>query len=95
MFEPRGPADVPDVGAARFDLSPFGGASFDVASAGLGPLANLVLDTDGDGRADTSVADDGIDLMFGVDVDADGIVDEILRIGPDGIVKTEVPDELY
>jgi hypothetical protein len=52
--------------------------------------ARLVLDTDGDGRLDTSVGDDGLDLILGTDLDGDGVVDEILRIGPDGAVRVEV-----
>jgi hypothetical protein len=54
----------------------------------------FVLDTDGDGRLDTSLGDDGFDLILGTDLDADGIVDEILRIAPDGVVRTEVIDDL-
>ncbi len=57
--------------------------------------APFILDTDGDGRLDTSIGDDGIDLILGTDMDADGIVDQILRIGPDGIVRTEVVDDLF
>jgi hypothetical protein len=54
----------------------------------------FVLDTDGDGRLDTSLCDDGVDLIFGTDLDADGLVDEILRIGPDGMVRVEMLDDL-
>jgi hypothetical protein len=54
----------------------------------------FVLDTDGDGRFDTSLTDDGFDLILGTDLDADGIVDEILRIGPDGVIRTEMLDDL-
>jgi hypothetical protein len=54
----------------------------------------LVLDTDGDGRLDTSLSDDGVDLILGTDLDADGIVDEILRIGPDGLIRAEMLDDL-
>jgi hypothetical protein len=54
----------------------------------------FVLDTDGDGRLDTSVSDDGLDLILGTDLDADGVVDQILRIGPDGVIRTEVLDDL-
>ncbi|HEY0816170.1 MAG TPA: hypothetical protein VGE11_23085 [Pseudonocardia sp.] len=54
----------------------------------------FVLDTDGDGRFDTSLSDDGVDLILGTDLDADGIVDEILRIGPDGVLRTELLDDL-
>ena len=54
----------------------------------------FVLDTDGDGRLDTSVSDDGLDLILGTDLDADGVVDQILRIGPDGVIRTELLDDL-
>jgi hypothetical protein len=54
----------------------------------------FVLDTDGDGCLDTSVGDDGVDLILGTDLNADGIVDEIMRIGPDGVVRTELLDDL-
>jgi hypothetical protein len=56
--------------------------------------APLVLDTDGDGRLDTSLADDGIDLIFGTDLDADGVVDQILRLGPDGVIHMDLFDDL-
>lgn len=59
----------------------------------VGP--RLVLDTDGDGRLDTGLGDDGVDLILSVDVDADGVVDEILRIGPDGLIRTEMLDDLW
>ncbi len=54
----------------------------------------FVFDTDGDGRLDTSLSDDGVDLILGTDLNADGVVDEILRIGPDGVIRTEVVDDL-
>ena len=56
--------------------------------------APLILDTDGDGLPDTSLVDDGIDLIFGTDLDADGIVDQILRLGPDGVIHMEMLDDL-
>ncbi len=56
--------------------------------------APLVLDTDGDGRLDTSLVDDGVDLILGTDMNADGIVDQILQIGPDGVIRVEVLDDL-
>jgi hypothetical protein len=56
--------------------------------------APLVLDTDGDGRLDTSLVDDGVDLILGTDLNADGIVDQLLRIGPDGVIRVEVLDDL-
>ena len=54
----------------------------------------LVLDTDGDGRLDISLVDDGVDLIFGTDLDADGIVDQILRLGPDGLIRMDLLDDL-
>jgi hypothetical protein len=56
--------------------------------------APLILDTDGDGLLDTSLLDDGVDLIFGTDLDADGIVDQILRLGPDGVIHMEALDDL-
>lgn len=56
--------------------------------------APFILDTDGDGRLDTSLVDDGIDLIFGTDLDADGIVDQILRFGPDGVIHMDLLDDL-
>ena len=43
---------------------------------------------------DTSLVDDGVDLIFGTDLDADGIVDQILRLGPDGVIRMELLDDL-
>ena len=56
--------------------------------------APLVLDTDGDGRLDTSLLDDGVDLILGTDLNADGIVDQLLQLGPDGEIHVEVLDDL-
>ena len=56
--------------------------------------APLILDTDGDGLLDTNLVDDGVDLIFGTDLDADGIVDQILRLGPDGVVHLDLLDDL-
>lgn len=49
-------------------------------------------DTDGDGRADTAVTDDGVDLLLLTDLDGNGVADQILRIGPDGVVREAAPD---
>lgn len=48
------------------------------------------FDTDGDGRADTVVGDDAGDLVLSSDLDGDGLADQILRIGPDGVVRRAV-----
>ena len=48
------------------------------------PAIHLV-DTDGDGHADTSVLDDGPDLLLLTDLDGDGRADQLMRIGLDGI----------
>jgi hypothetical protein len=56
--------------------------------------APFVLDTDGDGRLDTSLVDDGVDLVFGTDLDADGVVDQLLLLGPDGEIHVEVLDDV-
>lgn len=45
----------------------------------------LTLDTDGDGLLDTAVTDDGVDLVVLTDLDADGLADQVIRIGPDGV----------
>lgn len=56
--------------------------------------APLVLDTDGDGRLDTSLVDDGVDLVLGTDLNADGAIDQLLQLGPDGLIRVEVLDDL-
>ena len=56
--------------------------------------APLILDTAGDGELDTNLVDDGVDLIFGTDLDTDGIVDQILRLGPDGVIHMEMLDDL-
>jgi hypothetical protein len=50
------------------------------------------FDTDGDGRSDTAVTDDGVDLVLLTDLDGDGFADQVLRIGPDGVVREVAPD---
>jgi len=49
-------------------------------------------DTDGDGVPDTVLTADGADLLVQTDLDTDGLVDRVLRIGPDGVVRPE-PDD--
>jgi hypothetical protein len=51
------------------------------------------FDTDGDGTADTMVTDDGVDLILLTDLDGDGLADQVLRIGPDGVVREAVPEQ--
>jgi hypothetical protein len=48
------------------------------------------FDTDGDGVPDTVLTADGADLLVETDLDVDGLVDRVLRIGTDGAVRTEV-----
>ena len=48
-------------------------------------------DTAGDGVPDTVLATDGVDLLVQTDLDVDGLVDRVLRIGPDGAVRAELP----
>jgi hypothetical protein len=49
------------------------------------------VDTDGDGRPDTLLTDDGVDLLVYSDLDGDGLADRLLRIGPDGTVFPDDP----
>jgi hypothetical protein len=49
------------------------------------------FDTDGDGLPDTLLTADGVDLLVQSDLDVDGLVDRVLRIGPDGVVRAEPP----
>ncbi len=50
------------------------------------------FDTDGDGRPDTVLDEDGIDLVVAIDLDADGFADQVLRIGPDAVVRVVGPE---
>jgi hypothetical protein len=43
-------------------------------------------DTDRDGRPDTLLTADGVDLLVLSDLDGDGLADRVLRIGPDAAV---------
>jgi hypothetical protein len=45
------------------------------------------FDTDGDGRPDTVLDSDGIDLVVAIDLDGDRFADQVLRIGPDAVVR--------
>ena len=40
---------------------------------------------------DTLLTADGADLLVHTDLDADGLADRVLRIGPDGAVRAEPP----
>jgi hypothetical protein len=66
-------------------------------NAGLDVDVGPAVDTDGDGVPDTllsiELTADGADLLVHTDLDADGIADRVLRIGPDGTVHRDpVPD---
>ncbi|HET6259994.1 hypothetical protein [Pseudonocardia sp.] len=78
MIEERRPGRVPDEGGP-VDIA----HGFDVTAG---------FDTDGDGRSDTAVTDDGVDLVLLTDLDGDGFADQVLRIGPDGVVREVAPD---
>jgi hypothetical protein len=58
----------------------------DVLDVGAG------FDTDGDGRGDTLVTVDGIDLVVAIDLDGDRFADQVLRIGPDAVVREVCPE---
>jgi hypothetical protein len=51
------------------------------------------FDTDGDGRPDTVLESDGVDLVVAVDLDGDRFADQVLRIGPDAVVRWAGPSE--
>lgn len=75
----RSPGAVPD--EAGFDEGggdEVAGQQADVSSG---------FDTDGDGRPDTLLADDGFDLIVLTDLSGDGQADRVLRIGPDGVAR--------
>ena len=44
---------------------------------------------DGDGVPDTLLTVDGPDLLVQTDLDTDGVVDRVVRIGLDGAIHTE------
>jgi hypothetical protein len=71
MREPQDPSHVPDLDVVV-------DAPIDV-SAGF--------DTDGDGRPDTVLDTDGIDLVVAIDLEGDRFADQVLRIGPDAVVR--------
>jgi hypothetical protein len=51
------------------------------------------FDTDGNGMPDTAVTVDGIDLVVAIDLDGDGFADQVLRIGPDAVVREVGPEK--
>jgi hypothetical protein len=56
-----------------------------------GSLFEPQLDVDCDGVPDTAVTGDGVDLVVLTDVDGDRFADQVLRIGPDGVVREAGP----
>lgn len=50
------------------------------------------FDTDGDGSPDTLVTVEGIDLVVAIDTDGDRFADQLLRIGPDAVVREQAVD---
>jgi hypothetical protein len=60
-----------------------------------GPEVGGGFDTDGDGRPDTLVTVDGIDLVVAIDVDGDRFADQVLRIGPDAVVREQAVDDRF
>jgi hypothetical protein len=51
------------------------------------------FDTDSNGMPDTAVTVDGIDLVVAIDLDGDGFADQVLRIGPDAVVREVGPEK--
>jgi len=76
VVEERHPGNVPDEDGGQLECRV--GVDTDVSSG---------FDTDGDERPDTVVTDDGVDLILLTDLDGDGLADQVLRIGPDGVVR--------
>ena len=58
----------------------------------VGPEVGAGFDTDGDGRPDTALTVDGIDLVVAIDLDGDRFADQVLRIGPDAVVREQPVD---
>jgi hypothetical protein len=57
------------------------------------PDIGAEFDTDGNGMPDTAVTVDGIDLVVAIDFDGDGFADQVLRIGPDAVVREVGPEK--
>ncbi|MFR9805802.1 hypothetical protein ACL02T_26450 [Pseudonocardia sp. RS010] len=49
------------------------------------------VDTDADGYADTTVVAAGPDLLLHTDLDADGLADRVLRLGPGTVAPATRP----
>lgn len=94
MSEERRPGRVPDeppaTGPGDRDTSADRAAS---GWDGFFPDVSHGWDTDDDGRGDTVLTADGIDLVLLSDLDGDALADQVLRIGPDGVVREAVPPE--
>ena len=99
MTEGRRPGGVPDelpvAGPDGRNTSPGGAASGGDGSGWDFSDRDVAdgWDTDGDGRGDTVVTTEGIDLVLLSDLDGDTLADQVLRIGPDGVVREAVPRE--
>ncbi|AEA28720.1 hypothetical protein Psed_6632 [Pseudonocardia dioxanivorans CB1190] len=87
------PAAVPDPAAVR---DPAAVDDLDAPDAHTLPGLPVAggADTDADGRADTVAVLDGPDLLLHTDLDGDGLVDEVLRLGA-GVLPglADAPDE--
>ena len=59
----------------------------------LGADVRFGVDTDGDDRADTLLATEGVDLVVHTDLDGDGLAGQVLHIGPDAAVHLTVDDD--
>jgi hypothetical protein len=57
--------------------------------------ADVKIDTDGDGRPDTLLTVDGIDLVVAIDLDGDRFADQVLRIGPDAGIRERPVDAWF
>ena len=79
-------ADPQDLGAQDLGAQEPGRVPDESLDVGMG------FDTDGDGRPDTAVASDGIDLVVAIDLDGDRFADQVLRIGPDAVVREVGPE---
>lgn len=78
-----------------FDRDPAAVDDLDVPDAHTLPGLPVATgaDTDADGRPDTLALLDGPDLLLHTDLDGDGLVDQVLRLGPDAFPGlTAAPD---